>query len=221
MDDSSHRRNFDIGQTMKSVLIGIAGGTASGKTTIAKAIEEAFCSQEVIIIRQDNYYKSQDHLDVDARVLTDYDHPNAFDFELLKSHLKDLTTGKAIQQPLYDFTTHTRSKDTVTVNPSRVVILEGILSFADLELNDLMDIKVFVDTEADLRFIRRLLRDTSERGRTVEQSINQYLDTAKPGHDLFVEPSKKIADIIIPYTRHNTVAINMLIDKVRYTVSQK
>ncbi len=203
---------------MKRILIGIAGGTASGKTTIAKAIEAAFNSDEVVIIRQDNYYKSQDHLDMESRENTDYDHPNAFDFELLKTHLKQLSQGQDIEQPIYDFTTHTRSSESTIIKPSRVIILEGILSFADSELNEFMDIKVFVDTEADLRFIRRLLRDTSERGRSVEQSINQYLSTAKPGHDLFVEPSKKIADIIIPYTHHNTVAIDMLIDKVRYVV---
>ncbi|MGL5956281.1 MAG: uridine kinase, partial [Brevinema sp.] len=120
----------------------------------------------------------------------------------------------------YDFTLHTRSIETSLTSPSKVIILEGILSFADPEITDIMDIKVFVDTEADLRFIRRLLRDTTERGRSIEQSINQYLFTAKPGHDMFVEPSKKIADIIIPYTNHNTVAINMLIDKVRYIVAQ-
>lgn len=205
---------------MKNILIGIAGGTASGKTTIAKAIDDAFEAHEVIIIRQDNYYRAQDHLKTEERLQTDYDHPNAFDFELLKMHLKQLLQGETIQQPNYDFTLHTRSPITTTTYPSRVIVLEGILSFADLELNKLMDIKVFVDTEADLRFIRRLLRDTSERGRTVEQSIQQYLATAKPGHDTFVEPSKKLADIIIPYTSHNTVAINMLIDKVRFIVSQ-
>lgn len=206
---------------MKNILIGIAGGTASGKTTIAKAIDDAFEAHEVIIIRQDNYYRAQDHLNTEERLKTNYDHPNAFDFELLKMHLKLLLKGESIEQPNYDFTLHNRSKITSTTSPSRVIVLEGILSLADSELNSLMDIKVFVDTEADLRFIRRLLRDTAERGRTVEQSIQQYLDTAKPGHDTFVEPSKKLADIIIPYTSHNTVAINMLIDKVRFIVSQQ
>ena len=205
---------------MKNILIGIAGGTASGKTTIAQAIESAFCSEEVIIVRQDNYYNSQDHLTFEERISTDYDHPNAFDFDLLKDHLKSLSEGKTIEQPIYSFNTHTRSSETKTIIPSRVIILEGILSFADNSLTELMDIKVFVETEADLRFIRRLLRDTVERGRTIEQSINQYLATAKPGHDQFVEPSKKKADIIIPYTDHNTVAIDMLIDQVRYIVSK-
>ncbi|MGL4676622.1 MAG: uridine kinase [Brevinema sp.] len=205
---------------MKNILIGIAGGTASGKTTIAQAIEKAFCSDEVVIIRQDNYYKSQDHLSTEERLQTNYDHPNAFDFDLLKQHLEELTQGKQIYQPNYDFTFHTRSSETSLINPGKVIILEGILAFADPAIIDIMDIKVFVDTEADLRFIRRLLRDTTERGRSIEQSINQYLFTAKPGHDLFVEPSKKLADIIIPYVNHNSVAINMLIDKVRYIVSQ-
>ena len=165
---------------MKNILIGIAGGTASGKTTIAQAIESAFCSDDVVIVRQDNYYNSQDHLTFEERISTDYDHPNAFDFDLLKEHLKLLSEGKTIEQPIYSFNTHTRSNETKTITPSRVIILEGILSFADNSLVDLMDIKVFVETEADLRFIRRLLRDTVERGRTIEQSINQYLATAKP-----------------------------------------
>ncbi|MDK2817972.1 MAG: uridine kinase [Spirochaetota bacterium] len=205
---------------MKNIVIGIAGGTASGKTTIAQAIERSFSRNEVVILRQDNYYNSQDHITLEERLSTNYDHPNAFDFELLRDHLKLLSEGKIIEQPIYNFTTHTRSSNTHKIIPSRVIILEGILSFADNSLMDLMDIKVFIDTEADLRFIRRLLRDTVERGRTIEQSINQYLATAKPGHDQFIEPSKKKADIIIPYTDHNTVAIDMLIDHVRYIVSQ-
>ncbi len=205
---------------MKNIVIGIAGGTASGKTTIAQAIERSFSRNEVVILRQDNYYNSQDHITLEERLSTNYDHPNAFDFELLRDHLKLLSEGKIIEQPIYNFTTHTRSSETHKIIPSRVIILEGILSFADSSLMDLMDIKVFIDTEADLRFIRRLLRDTVERGRTIEQSINQYLATAKPGHDQFIEPSKKKADIIIPYTDHNTVAIDMLIDHVRYIVSQ-
>ena len=205
---------------MKNIVIGIAGGTASGKTTIAQAIERSFSRNEVVILRQDNYYNSQDHITLEERLSTNYDHPNAFDFELLRDHLKLLSEGKIIEQPIYNFTTHTRSSETHKIIPSRVIILEGILSFADSSLMDLMDIKVFLDTEADLRFIRRLLRDTVERGRTIEQSINQYLATAKPGHDQFIEPSKKKADIIIPYTDHNTVAIDMLIDHVRYIVSQ-
>ena len=205
---------------MKNIVIGIAGGTASGKTTIAQAIERSFSRNEVVILRQDNYYNSQDHITLEERLSTNYDHPNAFDFELLRDHLKLLSEGKIIEQPIYNFTTHTRSSETHKIIPSRVIILEGILSFADSSLMDLMDIKVFIDTEADLRFIRRLLRDTVERGRTIEQSINQYLATAKPGHDQFIEPSKKKADIIIPYTDHNTVAIDMLIEHVRYIVTE-
>ncbi|MGL4388678.1 MAG: uridine kinase, partial [Brevinema sp.] len=167
---------------------------------------------------QDNYYKSQNHLTEAERVNTDYDHPNAFDFDLLVEQMTDLKKGHSIEQPNYDFTQHTRFTQKTKINPAKVIIIEGILVFADERLTNLMDIKVFVDTEPDLRFIRRLLRDTSERGRTIDQSIHQYIETAKPGHDRFIEPSKKLADIIIPYTIHNTVAIEMLIDKVRYIV---
>ncbi|MGL4393898.1 MAG: uridine kinase [Brevinema sp.] len=205
----------------KNIIIGIAGGTASGKTTIAYSIEKAFSIDEVVIIKQDNYYKSQDHLSEAERVNTDYDHPNAFDFDLLVEQMTMLKNGQAIEQPNYDFTQHTRLKETTHVEPAKVIIIEGILVFAETRLTNLMDIKVFVDTEADLRFIRRLLRDTAERGRTIDQSIHQYVETAKPGHDRFIEPSKKLADIIIPYTHHNTVATKMLIDKVHYIIQQK
>lgn len=206
---------------MKNIIIGIGGGTASGKTTIAHSIENAFSSKEVIIIKQDNYYKSQDHLTEEERIRVDYDHPNAFDFDLLVEQITALRDGISIEQPQYDFTCHTRSSETLSIEPAKVIIIEGILVFSDDRLINLMDIKVFVDTEADLRFIRRLLRDTAERGRTINQSITQYIETAKPGHDRFVEPSKKKADIIIPYTNHNTVAIDMLIDKVRYIILRK
>lgn len=207
------------GIVMKNLIIGIAGGTASGKTTIAETINKAFSDNEVVIIRQDNYYKSQDHLTLEERIETNYDHPDAFDFKLLTEQILALQNGQKIQQPLYDFTVHTRAQNTICVAPSKVIILEGILVFADEQLLNAMDIRVFVDTEADLRFIRRLLRDTTERGRTQEQSITQYLKTAKPGHDQFVEPSKKKAHIIIPYTTHNTVAVDMLIDQINYILS--
>ncbi|MGL4367608.1 MAG: uridine kinase [Brevinemataceae bacterium] len=205
---------------MKNIVIGIAGGTASGKTTIARAIGTSFSEDDVVIIRQDNYYKSQHHLSLEERISVDYDHPNAFDFDLLCTHMNLLRNGIEISQPLYDFTKHIRSDETTCVKPGKVIIVEGILVFADERLLKLMDIKVFVDTEADLRFIRRLLRDTVERQRTLDQSITQYLATAKPGHDQFVEPSKKKADIIIPYKDHNTVAIDMLIDQINYIITK-
>ncbi|MGL5253440.1 MAG: uridine kinase [Brevinema sp.] len=204
---------------MTRTVIGIAGGSASGKTTIAHAIEEAFKTESVIIIRQDNYYKPQDHLSLEDRKYTNYDHPEAFDFPLLCSDIQALKEGKNIEQPQYDYTHHTRSPNTVSTSSASVIIVEGIILFEHPELASLMDIKVFVETAADLRFIRRLLRDTSERGRTVEQSIKQYLSTARPGHDAFVEPSRAKADIIIPYTVHNTVGIEMLVDKIRYLLS--
>lgn len=206
---------------MSNTVIGIAGGSASGKTTIAKSIEQSFNPSHVVILRQDNYYKPQDHLSVEERKFTNYDHPDAFDYPLLYRHLCNLRDGIAIEQPLYDFTMHTRSQTTCLIEPADVVIIEGIMIFDEKNIAGLMDIKVFVETDADLRFIRRLLRDTSERGRTVEQSIQQYLATARPGHESFVEPARKKADIIIPYTVHNTVAVEMLIDKISYLISQR
>ena len=204
---------------MTRTVIGIAGGSASGKTTIARAIEKAFETESVIIIRQDNYYRPQDNLSLEERKYTNYDHPDAFDFPLLCSDIRALKDGKPVEQPQYDYTHHTRSSNTICTPSASVIIVEGIILFDHPELAALMDIKVFVETAADLRFIRRLLRDTSERGRTVEQSIHQYLATARPGHDAFVEPSRAKADIIIPYTIHNTVGVEMLVDKIRYLLT--
>lgn len=205
---------------MPNTVIGISGGSASGKTTVAHAIGQAFEPSQVVILRQDNYYKPQDELSPEERKFTNYDHPSAFDFALLGSHLKDLKAGRSVQQPLYDYTLHTRSGRETLLEPAAVIIIEGIMLFDEEQLAGLMDIKVFIETDADLRFIRRLLRDTAERGRSLEQSIQQYLSTARPGHEAFVEPARRKADIIIPYATHNTVGINMLIDKIRYLISR-
>lgn len=200
---------------MKPVLIGIAGGTASGKTTIAEKIYDASLSYgTVAIIKIDDYYKSLDHLSFDERKKINYDHPNAYDIELLISHLNDLLNNKAVKQPIYDFAKHTRSKQIKKINPASVIIVEGIMTFAIPELRKMFEVKIFVDTPDDVRFIRRLTRDLDFRGRTVESVIDQYLTTVRPMHLTFVEPSKKYADIIIPEGGKNKVAIDFLVAKI-------
>lgn len=202
-------------EKMKPVLIGIAGGTASGKTTIAEKIYDASLSYgTVAIIKIDDYYKSLDHLSFDERKKINYDHPNAYDIELLISHLNDLLNNKAVKQPIYDFAKHTRSKQIKKINPASVIIVEGIMTFAIPELRKMFEVKIFVDTPDDVRFIRRLTRDLDFRGRTVESVIDQYLTTVRPMHLTFVEPSKKYADIIIPEGGKNKVAIDFLVAKI-------
>jgi len=202
-------------EKMKPVLIGIAGGTASGKTTIAEKIYDASLSYgTVAIIKIDDYYKSLDHLSFDERKKINYDHPNAYDIELLISHLNDLLNNKAVKQPIYDFAKHTRSKQIKKINPASVIIVEGIMTFAIPELRKMFEVKIFVDTPDDVRFIRRLTRNLDFRGRTVESVIDQYLTTVRPMHLTFVEPSKKYADIIIPEGGKNKVAIDFLVAKI-------
>ena len=199
----------------RPIIIGIAGGSASGKTSIARKIYETFeVSKSVVIIREDDYYKNQDHLTMEERVKTNYDHPLAFDHELLMAHIKELMAGRPIDKPLYDFPSHTRSKETERIDYSEVIILEGLFVLENKEIRDLLDIKVFVDTPADVRFIRRLLRDVKERGRTVDNVVNQYLTTVREMHEQFVETSKKYADVIIPEGGANSVAIDLLITKI-------
>lgn len=200
---------------MKPIIIGIAGGSASGKTTIASKLVEVFSNQtHVSVIRQDDYYKDQGHKTMQERVLNNYDHPDAFDNDLLVEQLIKLKQGEAVLKPIYDFELHTRSDKTEQIEPCRVLILEGIFVLATASVRDLCDIKVYCDTDDDIRFIRRLLRDVSERGRSVESIIEQYLDTVKPMHRAFIEPSKKHADIIFPENAQNEVAIDLLITKI-------
>lgn len=200
---------------MKPALIGIAGGTASGKTTVAEKIYDASLNfGTVAIIKIDDYYKSLDHLSFDERKKINYDHPNAYDIELLISHLNELLKNKAIKQPIYDFSKHTRSKKIKNIKPASVIIVEGIMTFAIPELRKMFEVKIFVDTPDDVRFIRRLTRDLDFRGRTVESVIEQYLSTVRPMHLTFVEPSKKYADIIIPEGGKNKVAIDFLVAKI-------
>ena len=190
-------------------IVGIAGGSASGKTTIVNNIKELF-QNDIELISHDNYYLSNDDKTMEERVKLNYDHPSSFDTYKMIEDVKKLKEGEIIYRPVYDYTQHTRAKEVVEVHPKKVIILEGILILEDPRLRDLMDIKVFVDTDADERLMRRILRDTQERGRTVESVLNQYVTTVKPMHEQFVEPSKKYADIIIPRGGENTTGIHIL-----------
>ena len=198
---------------MDIITIGIAGGSGSGKTTIAKKIAKAF-GYDCIILSHDYYYRCTDGLTEKELEERNYDHPNALETELLIEHLKELKKGNSVMRPTYDFTKHNRSENYVKVNSAKIIIVEGILIFENQELCDLLDIKIYVDTDADIRFIRRLKRDTMKRGRTMDNVIDQYLKTVKPMHDEFVEPSKRKADIIVPEGGHNDIAINMIIDGI-------
>ena len=200
---------------MNTILIGIAGGTGSGKTTLADKLVDNFGNDEVSILRHDSYYKRHDNMTYEERSQLNYDHPDAFDTELLCEHIRKLKAGEAVEMPVYDYTIHNRSDKVVLVNPAPVIVLEGILIFAEKELCELMDIKVFVDTDADVRILRRIVRDVKERGRSLDSVITQYLTTVKPMHEQFVEPSKRRADIIIPVGGENVVALDMLIQRGR------
>lgn len=199
---------------MGSIIIGIAGGTGSGKTTLTRELRDHFGADEVSVIDHDSYYKRHDDLSYEDRCKLNYDHPNSFDTPLLIEHLKALKAGQAVDVPVYDYTVHNRSDRTVRVTPAPVIILEGILIFADPDLCALMDMKVFVDTDADVRILRRILRDVKERGRTLDSVVDQYLTTVKPMHEQFVEPSKRKADLIVPEGGRNQVALDMLINWV-------
>lgn len=200
---------------MKDILvIGIAGGTGSGKTTLMNNLIAEF-SDVVTVISHDNYYKRHDELPYEERCKLNYDEPAALETDLMARHLDILRNGGSIECPVYDFTVHNRSNDTITIVPKKVIIVEGILIFENKPLRDLMDIKVFVDTDADVRLCRRILRDVTERGRTLESVVTQYQDTVKPMHEQYVEPSKKYADIIVPEGGRNFVALDMIMGRIR------
>ena len=199
------------------LIIGIAGGTGSGKTTVVQQIMNELPSDEVGIISQDSYYRQTSGLSYEERSKTNFDHPNAIDFELLATHLADLKAGKTIEQPVYSFITHNRTSDTVITHPRKVMIVEGILILSDAHLRDMFDIKVFVYADSDERLIRRLKRDIAERGRDMEEVLNRYQTTLKPMHEQFIEPTKAYADSLIPHDRYNTVAI----DVVRAVIHQR
>lgn len=199
----------------KPVIIGIAGGSASGKSSIAQRLKREFeNNNSVVIIRQDDYYKDQSHMSYEERVKTNYDHPFAFDTELLIQHLDKLIEGKTIQKPTYDFVNHTRSNVIECIDPCDVIVLEGLFTLENKELRDRLDIKIFVDTDADIRFIRRMTRDVKERGRSLESVVDQYTATVRIMHDLFIEPSKRYADVIVPEGGKNEVAIDLLTTKI-------
>lgn len=205
----------------KPVLIGIAGGSASGKTTIARLIADHFSeANRVIIIKEDDYYKEQFNMTYEERSKINYDHPFAFDTELLHQHLQMLIDGKEIQKPIYDYTIHNRSKETEIVHPADVIILEGLFVLENKDTRSLLDIKIFCDSPADVRFIRRLLRDVKERGRQLDNIVEQYLNTVRVMHEEFVEPSKRYADLIVPNVGSNSVAYDLLITKINSIISQ-
>ena len=198
----------------KIMVIGIAGGTGSGKTTITKKLMQRF-GGEVSVIYHDNYYKAHHDMPYEERTLLNYDHPDAFDTDMLIEHLKLLKQGQSVQCPVYDYSIHDRTDKTITIRPTRVIVVEGILIYENKELCDQMDIKIFVDADADVRILRRIVRDVRDRGRSLESVINQYLSTVKPMHEAFVEPSKRRADVIVPEGGHNLVALDMVIQRVR------
>ncbi|MGP4107186.1 uridine kinase [Virgibacillus sp. L01] len=204
----------------KPVVIGVAGGSGSGKTTVTRSICQRFQDKTILVIEQDYYYKDQTHLPFEERLNTNYDHPLAFDNDLLIEHLHDLMNGNTIEKPVYDYKVHTRSNDVIPVEPKEVIILEGILILEDPRLVDLMDIKVFVDTDSDVRIIRRMLRDIKERGRTLDSVIDQYTNNVRPMHLQFVEPTKRYADIIIPEGGQNHVAIDIMATKIEKILSK-
>ena len=203
------------GMRQNPLMIGICGGTGAGKTTITNRIIQAISEQNVVVLEQDNYYKDFPDLSLAERTKQNFDHPDSIDTALLVEHLKTLRAGEAIERPTYDFTYYRRLPQTVRVEPRAATILEGILIFENKSLRDLMDIKIFVDTDADLRFIRRLVRDIRERGRTMDSVIEQYRTTVRPMHMEFVEPSKRYADVIIPEGGLNEVGIDLVIQKIR------
>jgi uridine kinase len=200
---------------MEPVVIGVAGGTGSGKTTVAREILRRAGTDQISLIQHDAYYRDLSDLSPAQRAMQNFDHPDALDNGLLIAHLQELKASHTVDIPVYDFTTHTRTAQTLRVEPHRVILLEGILLFADSALRQLMDVKIYVDTDADIRFIRRLQRDIAERGRTMESVIRQYLSTVRPMHQEFVEPSKRYADVIIPEGGFNEVAMEMIAARIR------
>ena len=203
------------------MIIGICGGTGSGKTTVANRILESVSKDEVVFLQQDSYYRNLDQLPLDIRSIVNFDHPDAIDNDLLVEHVRALKRGEAVELPLYDFKTHSRRAETLHVEPQPIIIIEGILIFAEPRLLEEMDIKVYVDTPDDIRFIRRLRRDIAERGRTVESVIEQYVATVRPMHMQFVEPSKRVADVIIPEGGYNLVSIDLLSGKIRERLAEE
>jgi uridine kinase len=206
---------------MKPFLIGIAGGTGSGKTTVARRIYESLHINQASFLDYDAYYKELGHLSIEERQRINFDHPDSLDNELFIGHLQRLIAGLPVHKPVYDFTRHTRAPETIRVEPRDVILVDGILLFADPALREMFDLKIFVDTEADVRFIRRLRRDTEERGRSLEAVIEQYLHTVRPMHFEFVEPTKRYADVILPRGGQNTAGIQVIAASIRERLAEK
>ena len=204
----------------ETIFIGIAGGTGSGKTTLTAHIKERF-GGAVSVIYHDNYYRAQHGMPFEVRCRQNYDHPDAFETDLMIRHLQDLKNGHAVRCPVYSYTGHDRTEDTILIEPACVVIVEGLLIFQDPALRELMDIKIFVDTDADVRILRRVLRDVRERGRSIESVVEQYLATVKPMHEQFVEPSKRFADIIVLEGGHNLVALDMIMQRIAAHIARQ
>ena len=202
------------------LVIGIAGGTGSGKTTLMKRLVERF-GNDVSVVSHDNYYRRLDHLSMEDRVKVNYDEPAALETELMAAHLEQLRRGQAIDCPVYDFSQHNRSDSTVRIEPRKVIIVEGILIFENEALRNLMDIRIFVDTDADVRLCRRIKRDVNKRGRTLESVLVQYQETVKPMHEKYVEPSKKYANIVVPEGGKNLVALDMIVGRIQRHLDQK
>jgi len=209
-----------ISAMASSFVIGVAGGSGSGKTTVVRRIVDSLGPEHVTLLQHDRYYRDRNDLRLEERAALNYDHPNSLETDLLVRHVQELKSGNPVQVPAYDFTRHARLTETETFQPRRALIVEGILVFTDAALRDLMDIKVFVDTDSDTRFIRRLQRDVAERGRTMDSVIDQYQGTVKPMHREFVEPSKRYADVIVPLGGHNTVAVDLLLTMLRSVVAR-
>lgn len=203
---------------MQTIFIGVAGGTGSGKTTLTRHLQQRFGS-DISVVHHDNYYKRQS-CSFEERCRQNYDHPDAFDTELMIRHLQALKRGEAIQCPVYDYSIHNRTDETVTVQPTKAVIVEGILIFQNKALRDLLDIKIFVETDADVRILRRALRDVEERGRSLTSVVNQYLTTVKPMHEQFVEPTRRYADIIVLEGGHNLVALDMIMQRIANHIAE-
>ena len=198
---------------MKAFVIGVAGGSGSGKSTFAKRLKACF-PEDIAVVSCDNYYLRRDDMPFEERKLQNYDSPEAFEFDLMLSQIRDLKEGKNVLCPVYDFSAHNRSKETITIHPNKVMIIEGILIFECKELTDLLDIKIFVDTDADVRLCRRIKRDVNKRGRTLESVLTQYQETVKPMHERYVEPSKRFANIVVPEGGKNLVALDMIMGRI-------
>lgn len=203
------------------IIIGIAGGTGSGKTTVVKRISKYFSENDVAILPLDAYYKDNGHIPIEERREINFDHPNSIEYELIIKHIKELKKGNTVQCPIYSYISCTRSEDTIPIKPAHVLIVEGILSLTNAPLRQLMDVKLFVDCEADLRLMRVINRDTKERGRDADTVMNRYLETVRPMHDQFIEPTKHYADVIVPKGGHNKVAINMVINFIEKALREQ